>query len=284
MDFVLWKQSGPRDPAWPSPAGITTPGRPGWHIECSAMAWRHLVQAFATRLSCDDPAAREIFDIHGGGIDLVFPHHENEIAQSCCAFEIPRMANVWMHNGFLQMEGEKMSKSLGNFTTIHDLLRDWPGEVLRFAMLRTHYRQPIDWTVRGLEESERALDRWYGLADPSAAPELTESVLEALADDLNTPKMMAELHALDARGAHTELAANLRALGFLAEGPEAWDARKRAKIRIEPARIEALITSRREARASRNFAESDRIRDELAALGVVLKDNKDGTTTWEVAR
>jgi cysteinyl-tRNA synthetase len=284
MDFVLWKPSGPRDPAWPSPAGIATPGRPGWHIECSAMAWRHLVQAFETRLSCDDPAAREIFDIHGGGIDLVFPHHENEIAQSCCAFEIPRMANVWMHNGFLQMEGEKMSKSLGNFTTIHDLLRDWPGEVLRFAMLRTHYRQPIDWTVRGLEESERALDRWYGLADPSAAPELTESVLEALADDLNTPKMMAELHALDARGAHTELAANLRALGFLAEGPEAWDARKRAKIRIEPARIEALITSRREARASRNFAESDRIRDELAALGVVLKDNKDGTTTWEVAR
>src|SRR5215217_8675401 len=165
MDFVLWKPSKPQDPAWPSPAGIATPGRPGWHIECSAMSWRHLVEAFETRLACEDPAAREIFDIHGGGIDLVFPHHENEIAQSCCAFGLPRMANVWMHNGFLQMEGEKMSKSLGNFTTIHDLLQDWPGEVLRFTMLRTHYRQPIDWTLRGLQESEKVLDRWYGTLD-----------------------------------------------------------------------------------------------------------------------
>ena len=163
MDFVLWKPSGPQEPAWPSPAGIATPGRPGWHIECSAMAWKHLVKAFETRLTCDDPDEREIFDIHGGGIDLVFPHHENEIAQSCCAFDTPRMANVWMHNGFLQVESEKMSKSLGNFFTIHDLLKDWPGEVLRFNMLRTHYRQPIDWTERGLEESAKTLDRWYGL-------------------------------------------------------------------------------------------------------------------------
>ena len=155
MDFVLWKPSGPEEPGWPSPAGIATAGRPGWHIECSAMSWRHLVKAFETRLTCKDPSDREVFDIHGGGIDLVFPHHENEIAQSCCAFGVDRMANVWMHNGFLQMEGEKMSKSLGNFTTIHDLLKDWPGEVLRFAMLRTHYRQPIDWTLRGLEESQK---------------------------------------------------------------------------------------------------------------------------------
>jgi cysteinyl-tRNA synthetase len=284
IDFVLWKPSGPEDPAWPSPGGIATPGRPGWHIECSAMAWRHLVKAFETRLRCENPAEREVFDIHGGGIDLVFPHHENEIAQSCCAFGLPRMANVWMHNGFLQMEGEKMSKSLGNFTTIHDLLRDWPGEVLRFNMLRTHYRQPIDWTSRGLEESEKILDRWYGFGQENAAPGLTGGILEALADDINTPKMIAELHGLDGRGAWSELAGNLRALGFLSETATAWEVRKRAAIQVDPAKVEALIASRRQARTARNFAESDRIRDELARLGVVVKDNKDGTTTWEVAR
>src|ERR1700735_2404086 len=137
-DFVLWKPSKPGEPAWPSPCSIAAPGRPGWHIECSAMAWKYL---------------GETFDIHGGGIDLVFPHHEDEIAQSRCAFHTPVMANYWMHNGFLQVEGEKMSKSLGNFVTIHELLPDWPGDVIRFNMLRTHYRQPIDWTTRGLEES-----------------------------------------------------------------------------------------------------------------------------------
>jgi cysteinyl-tRNA synthetase len=284
MDFVLWKPSGPEEPGWPSPAGIATDGRPGWHIECSAMSWRHLVKAFETRLACKDPSDREVFDIHGGGIDLVFPHHENEIAQSCCAFGVDRMANVWMHNGFLQMEGEKMSKSLGNFTTIHDLLKDWPGEVLRLAMLKTHYRQPIDWTLRGIEESQRTLDRWYGLSEQGGESALHESALEALADDLNTPKMIAELHGLDGSGAHAELTSTLSALGFLTEGPQAWEARKRASVAVDPARIDALIAARREARAAKNFAESDRIRDELAGLGVVLKDNKDGTTTWEAAR
>jgi cysteinyl-tRNA synthetase len=142
MDFVLWKPSGPGEPAWPSPLGIKKPGRPGWHIECSAMSWKHL---------------GETFDIHGGGIDLVFPHHENEIAQSRCAFQTPVMANFWMHNGFLQVEGEKMSKSLGNFVTINDLLKDWPGEVVRFTMLQTHYRQPMNWTLSGLRESQKSL-------------------------------------------------------------------------------------------------------------------------------
>ncbi len=284
MDFVLWKPSGPQDPAWPSPAGIETPGRPGWHIECSAMAWKHLVQAFDTRLACEDPTGREIFDIHGGGIDLVFPHHENEIAQSCCAFDIPRMANVWMHNGFLQVEGEKMSKSLGNFFTIADLLKDWPGEVLRLNMLRTHYRQPIDWTVRGLEESQKTLDRWYDLAGQDRSAHLSEPVLEALSDDLNTPKMLAELHAMDGRGAYEELGANLRAMGFLLEGAEGWKARRQASLAVDPAQVEALIAARKEARSAKNWAESDRIRDELAALGVVVKDSRDGTTTWEVAR
>jgi cysteinyl-tRNA synthetase len=242
------------------------------------------VKAFETRLTCSDPKEREIFDIHGGGIDLVFPHHENEIAQSCCAFDIGRMANVWMHNGFLQMEGEKMSKSLGNFTTIHDLLKDWPGEVLRLTMLKTHYRQPIDWTLRGIEESQKTLDRWYALAGEGGSGTLSEGVLDALADDLNTPKMMAELHGLDHQGAHGELVGSLRSLGFLAENAEAWEARKRAAVAVDPAQIETLIASRKEARASKNFAESDRIRDELAAMGIVLKDSKDGTTTWEVAR
>src|SRR3989442_5124168 len=148
MDFVLWKPSKPGEPAWPSPAGIKTPGRPGWHIECSAMSWKHL---------------GETFDIHGGGIDLVFPHHENEIAQSRSAFRTPMMANYWMHNGFLQVEGEKMSKSLGNFVTIRELLTGWKGEVLRLNMLRTHYRQPIDWTVAGVLESQKVLDHWYDI-------------------------------------------------------------------------------------------------------------------------
>jgi cysteinyl-tRNA synthetase len=268
LDFVLWKPSKPDEPAWPSPAGIAAPGRPGWHIECSAMAWKHL---------------GKVFDIHAGGIDLVFPHHENEIAQSRCCFDTPVMANVWMHNGFLQVEGDKMSKSLGNFVTIHDLLKDWPGEVLRLNMLRTHYRQPIDWTVKGMQESERTLDRWYGLGDGDVAPRLTRAALEALADDLNTPKMLAELYALETV-AVDEAVSNLRALGFLGESREAWDRRRRAAIRVDAAAIEALIASRKQARGAKNWAESDRIRDELAAMGVVLKDNKDGTTTWEPAR
>ncbi len=159
MDFVLWKPSKPGEPGWPSPAGIAVPGRPGWHIECSAMSWRHL---------------GETFDIHGGGIDLVFPHHENEVAQSRCAFHANIMAKVWMHNGFLQVEGEKMSKSLGNFVTIRELLADWPGEVLRLNMLKTHYRQPIDWTVKGLEESAKTLEQWF---DAAAAGRLSASRL-----------------------------------------------------------------------------------------------------------
>src|SRR5690349_990688 len=184
MDFVLWKPSKPGEPSWDSPSGIKTPGRPGWHIECSAMSWKHL---------------GETFDIHGGGIDLVFPHHENEIAQSRCAFHTDVMANYWMHNGFLQVEGEKMSKSLGNFFTIRELLADWPGEVLRFNMLRTHYRQPIDWTVRGLEESQKVLDDWYhilGDMETVAGEAADKEVLESLCDDVNTPRVLARLHAI----------------------------------------------------------------------------------------
>src|SRR6185437_5216288 len=210
MDFVLWKPSKPNEPGWPSPAGIKTIGRPGWHIECSAMSMATLLEPFGGGLQCDDPSLN-VFDIHGGGIDLVFPHHENEIAQSCSAFHSARMANVWMHNGFLQVEGEKMAKSAGNFVTIHELLRTtrfggrkWSGEALRLAMLRTHYRQPTDWTVKALEEAEATLDGWYdAIGDVEASSQVSNAVLDALNDDLNTPAALSELHRLE----HLEQAA-----------------------------------------------------------------------------
>lgn len=285
MDFVLWKPSKPGEPSWPSPGGITVAGRPGWHVECSAMAWKHL---------------GERFDIHGGGIDLVFPHHENEIAQSCCAFHQQRMAETWMHNGFLQVEGEKMSKSLGNFITIRQLLADWPGEVLRLNMLKTHYRSPIDWTLKGLEESAKVLDEWYALSgaagnhsEEPARPD--QSVLDALCDDLNTPRAIAELHQLRSKAVHGDgaqflqaLTGSLRFLGFLKVSDAEWNAAKQKSAGVDAQAVEALIARRREARAQKNFAESDRIRDELAAMGVVLKDGKDAegrpVTTWEIAR
>ena len=277
-DFVLWKPAKPGEPSWPSPAGIKTPGRPGWHIECSAMAWKHL---------------GEQFDIHGGGIDLVFPHHENELAQSACAFHADRMANVWMHNGFLQVEGDKMSKSLGNFITIRELLADWPGEVLRLNMLKTHYRSPIDWTSKGLEESARTLDDWYAVAADMKGDQPSSAVIDALSDDLNTPQMIAALHGLRNAAAsgserdRSEFAASLRLVGFLSESAEAWKGRKQQAGGIDAKQVDVLIAARTAARARKDFKESDRIRDELAAMGVVLKDGKDAdgkpVTTWEMA-
>lgn len=263
MDFVLWKPSKPGEPGWPSPLGIKTPGRPGWHIECSAMSWKHL---------------GETFDIHGGGVDLVFPHHENELAQSRCAFHTGVMANVWMHNGFLQVEGEKMSKSLGNFITIRQLLNDgWPGEVVRFNMLRSHYRQPLDWTGKQLEESRqilRSLTDFPGFEN-SGPEAVAPAVLEALSDDLNTPQAITELHALHKSRSFEALAPTLRALGFR---------RPASQIRVDEGTVGKLVAARIAARKARDFKESDRIRDELVGMGVVLKDNKDGTTSWEVAR
>jgi cysteinyl-tRNA synthetase len=277
-DFVLWKPAKPGEPSWPSPAGIAVPGRPGWHIECSAMAWKHL---------------GEQFDIHGGGIDLVFPHHENELAQSACAFHADRMANVWMHNGFLQVESEKMSKSLGNFITIRESLAEWPGEVLRLNMLKTHYRSPIDWTSKGLEESARTLDDWYAIAADAKGDQPSRAVLEALSDDLNTPQMIAALHGLRNAAAsggerdRSEFVASLRLLGFLSESAEVWKGRKQQASGIDAKQVDALIAARAAARARKDFKESDRIRDELAAMGVVLKDGKDAdgkpVTTWEMA-
>jgi cysteinyl-tRNA synthetase len=259
MDFVLWKPSPAELPGWDSPWGR---GRPGWHIECSAMSWKFL---------------GETFDIHGGGIDLVFPHHENELAQSRCAFSTPIMARFWMHNGFLQLEGRKMAKSEGNFITIRDLLEDWPGEVLRFNMLRTHYRQPMDWTTRGLEESLRTLSNFFGAERYRGPAALHDSVREALLDDLNTPEAINRLHELHKDGRQDELIQSLLALGFTG------DLKDPRQVRVDSTAIEKLIAARNSARAARNWQESDRIRDELLRMGIVLKDSREGTT-WEVKR
>src|SRR5207248_4082028 len=366
-DFVLWKPAKPGEPSWTSPSGIEAEGRPGWHIECSAMAWKHL---------------GEQFDIHGGGIDLVFPHHENELAQSCCAFHSGRMANIWMHNGFLQVEGDKMSKSLGNFVTIRELLqtdkfggRNWSGAALRLAMFKTHYRQPIDWTVQSLIEAEQVMAHWKMLVSrvPIAQIKIlpTQKLERVLLDDLNVSESLSELHDLariaqkDA-SARDRLYANLVFLGLLPDQlelakqgaaeiqyeiklPEHPDAttlevfrpkiekglerffltlpssanttattttasviltgevryvfldnwtkynpyylsqpdRAHVENTIGIEKLNNLIRERLNARARKDFNGSDRIRDELAAKGCVLKDGKDPatgepTTTWEI--
>ncbi len=290
MDFVLWKPSKPGEPAWPSPAGIKTPGRPGWHLECSAMSDRWLWTEVEPRLSASGKARPHQFDIHGGGVDLVFPHHENEIAQSCCAFHTSHMARTWMHNGFLMVEGEKMSKSLGNFITINELLhttkfggRKWPGEVLRLAMLKTHYRSPIDWTVRALEEAEAVHRDWSKFCENASNGAVSPAVVAALSDDLNTSDAIAALHALRKSNDPAGLKATLAFLGaeLVSEA--------RVEIKAETkASIAEKVIARAAARARKDFKESDRIRDELAAMGVVLKDGKDKdgnpVTTWEIAR
>ncbi len=272
-DFVLWKLSSHNEPGWESPWGR---GRPGWHIECSAMSQRYL---------------GEVFDIHGGGLDLIFPHHENEIAQSRCAHGTQVMANIWMHNGFVQVEGRKMSKSEGNFTTIYDLLhtenfggRKWPGEVLRLAMLMTHYREPIDFSLKRLEEAERLIAKWPAGEPDGAAP--SQAVLDALGDDLNTVAAVQALHALaqEANADRDKLpvfAASAALLGVLPKKAEIDEAVASA--------IDTLVEMRLEMLKAKNFPEADRIRNELAEKGIQLKDGKDPATgervtTWELKR
>jgi cysteinyl-tRNA synthetase len=283
MDFVLWKPSQPGEPAWPSPSGIASPGRPGWHIECSAMSWKHL---------------GEVFDIHGGGIDLMFPHHENEVAQTRCAFHTPVMANYWMHNGFLQVEGEKMSKSLGNFLTIHDLLAEWSGEVLRLNMLRSHYRQPIDWTTKGLQESQKILGEWYhAVGDMTIPPETMpdDHVVEALCDDLNFPNVLTRLHALvseirapASESQKIEIKRRLKAsgvlMGILGQKEAEYLRSDPLRNAVDESRIKHLIDARAQARKTRNFKQADSIRDELANMGVEIEDHGDGTTSWKMKR
>jgi cysteinyl-tRNA synthetase len=287
MDFVLWKPSKAGEPSWPSPGGIAAPGRPGWHIECSAMAEAHL---------------GETFDIHGGGIDLVFPHHENEIAQSRCAHGTDRMAQVWMHNGFLQVEGAKMSKSLGNFVRIRELLEGWRGEVIRLAMLMTHYRQPLDFTEDRLFEARKILQRWAecrkkasdtnfnAAANYLFGPRPSEPFLMSLLDDLNTPSALNELHRLakEAEDGNEESALELLGgwalLGFrLDEFFAREDLTGVLATLPDGMEIKSLIDARTEARRRRDWTEADRIRDELAAQGIAVKDGPEGTT-WEVMR
>ena len=279
-DFVLWKPSTPDLPGWDSPWGR---GRPGWHIECSAMSETYL---------------GESFDIHGGGLDLIFPHHENEIAQSECAHGGKPFARYWLHNGFITVDGAKMAKSEGNFRTIREVLSEGPGEAARYALLTAHYRDPLDWTSERLTQARQTLDRFYlglrGVAAVAAAPagELPHSIRAALDDDLNTPMALAGLHELLGElnkagdlGGRARLKGALLAggavLGLLQQSPEAWLQGETSGI--SASEIEALIARRAAARKAKNFAEADRARTELAMKGIVLEDKPDGTTLWRRA-
>lgn len=284
-DFVLWKPSTGDEPGWDSDWGF---GRPGWHMECSAMSNKYL---------------GETFDIHGGGQDLIFPHHENEIAQSRCSHDAEIMARFWLHNGYLMAEGEKMSKSLGNFYTVHELLNEFPGEAIRLALLRTHYRQPLDFTKAGIADAKRKLDRLYGalrrfpvdaLDSDGFVSKAPEHVADALMDDLNTPNALAVLdseanavfHDRDVSDVDTHARSLKRAgalLGLLQQDPEDWfKGGQSGGEGLDEAAIEALIAERIQARDDKDFEASDRIRDQLSAIGVVLEDGPKGTT-WRRA-
>jgi cysteinyl-tRNA synthetase len=251
-DFVLWKPSEPDVIGWESPWGR---GRPGWHLECSAMIATHL---------------GETIDIHGGGLDLIFPHHENEIAQSRCAHGGAALARYWVHNGFVDMGAEKMSKSLGNIVTPAELLQKVDGEVLRLALLSAQYRQPLPWTEAVIEQSKTILDRIYRVAAETKPGEIDADVVEALSDDLNTPAALTRLQAIDDPGA---LKASASLLGLLSKSADEW-----FRGGVDDAAIEAKIAERGEAKANRDFATADRIRDELKADGIVLEDGPSGTT------
>ena len=280
-DFALWKAAKPDEPQWVAPFGA---GRPGWHIECSAMIEAQLGTTI---------------DIHGGGIDLIFPHHENEIAQSQCAHNGTKLANIWMHNGFLTLNSEKMSKSVGNVDLVHTLVERWPGEALRLALLSAHYRAPLDWTDELILQSVKTLDRLYraldGVWNERAEPIMPEGVVAALCDDLNTPKALAELAMLarkankaesfdDRKRAKAELLGAGLLLGILGQEPSAWLSRGGDESDEDAtAEIDALVQARLEARGARNWAEADRLRSELAARGVEVTDSKDGPTWRYIA-
>ncbi|WP_019220483.1 cysteine--tRNA ligase [Bartonella senegalensis] len=312
MDFVLWKPSAEGEPGWTSPAGIPVLGRPGWHIECSAMSMAKLLAPYGGGLTCDDPTAN-VFDIHGGGLDLIFPHHENEIAQSCSAFGTERMANLWMHNGFLQIEGKKMSKSLGNFITIRSILegdffefndiltnemkQNWAGLSARFSMLQTHYREPLNWTAQRLRQSSSELYRWYELLRcekkeiEKKNEVIDDSLINALSDDLNTPKALTLLRKFYKQGNVVALANGMNLFGLLRrewvrDGGCPLFMRKTA---LDAKFIDQRIAERLQLIHNKEWTAADIIRDKLAAEGIILKDIKDPqtgerTTLWEIKR
>lgn len=274
-DFILWKPSDEGVPGWESPWGR---GRPGWHIECSAMSLKYL---------------GETFDIHGGGQDLIFPHHENEMAQSQACFGPHTFARVWLHNGMLTVNGEKMSKSLGNFITMRQLIEKMPGELVRFVLLSSHYRQPLDWNDQAVAQGRQSLDRLYNaLRGRAINPNVqaAETIITALEDDLNTPLAIAGLHEIasqlnkaDTEHEKNQLASVLKAsgdwLGLLQQDPEAWF---KGEIRVDEDAILELIRLRNEARANKDFAEADRLRDTLLDMGILLEDGAEGTI-WKHA-
>ena len=274
-DFVLWKPSDDSQPGWSSPWGH---GRPGWHIECSAMSATHL---------------GPIIDIHAGGQDLMFPHHENEIAQSRCAHGTDIFARYWLHNGFVTVEKRKMSKSLGNTLTVHELLKHWPGEAMRYVLLSAHYRQPLDWSDQALRQAVNTLDRLYRVLDHTddiAATEPDATVIDALEDDLNTPAALAEINRIaraanQAEGEHKRqrigaLKASAGLLGLLQQA-EQWNANLHSQTGIDVDSVESMIEQRNQARAERDFATADRVRDQLLDMGIELEDSADGTR-WRV--
>jgi len=261
MDFVLWKPSTENQPGWESPWGR---GRPGWHIECSAMSKELLGDSF---------------DIHGGGIDLAFPHHENELAQSLCANPGKNFAKYWLHNGMLTVEGNKMSKSLGNFVTVRELLEDGiSGDAIRLALISSHYRQPLDWTKKRLNECSDAIKRWKDLVlEKKETGIQSNEFLEAIYDDLNTPKAISVMHSLAKNGDYEGLLASLRFMGFL----DTRNAENKPEIETEVKKlVETLIERRKKAKLDKNFELSDHLRDALSDAGVIIKDLKDGVV-WE---
>ena len=268
LDFVLWKPSDEKDPGWDSPWGR---GRPGWHLECSVMSEKYLGKEF---------------DIHGGGLDLVFPHHENEIAQTCSNNSNDKMANYWVHNGFLTMNKEKMSKSLGNIVSITDALKHYNGQVLRLALLSSHYKQPLDWNEKLLDQQKNTLDKWYSLYEENYSQKKIPHCFESLLDDLNTPEYISKLHELyneSVKGDRDKQEAfnyACRLIGIFNENKKSWENYKKKSVKISEKNIISKINERLEARKKGDFKLADKIRIELLNEGVLIEDKKD-KTNWK---
>ena len=267
LDFVLWKPSNEDDPGWDSPWGR---GRPGWHLECSVMSEKFLGKNF---------------DIHGGGLDLIFPHHENEIAQSCCANKTDNLANYWLHNGFVTFDKEKMSKSVGNIVSINKLKENINGQVVRLAILSSHYKQPLDWNEKLIKESQNTLNKWYDQFEKTDSEEMEDDILQPLLEDLNTPEYITKLHSLydesskGNKSSKVKFLAACKQLGLLEEDNQSWKNFKKSKVKVDENFINQKIKDRNNARRKGNYKLADNIRKELENSGVMIEDKKD-QTTW----